>query len=155
MSVYDLNNYLTILGKTPDYERIFVRAKQLIKIQKALSNVIPPQFRDRCAVGRYAEGFLSIYVDNGMIAARLRAVIPTISQKLNRTGFKISEIKIYVQPHTRSGDSENLPKLTPCLSQAAIDHLDQLAATLPTESPLKSSLEALLALGYNQSKKAP
>jgi hypothetical protein len=150
MSIYNLSNYLAILGKVPDYECIFAKAKQLIEVQKAFLNTIPPQLRDRCAVGRYAEGFLLIYVSNGTAAARLRNLVPTILQELNRTEFKINSIKISVQLPISPGENKNSPRNIPRLSQMAADHINQLTDKLPAESPLKSSLEALLAHGNNQ-----
>jgi hypothetical protein len=150
MSIYNLSNYLAILGKMPDYECIFVKAKQLIEVQKAFLNAIPPQLKDRCAVGRYAEGILLIYASNGTAAARLRNLVPTILQELNRTEFKINNIKISVQLPISPGETRNSPKNIPRLSQTATDHINQLTAELPAESPLKSSLEALLVHANNR-----
>lgn len=150
MSIFNLSNYLTILGKMPDYECIFVKAKQLIEVQKAFLNAVPSQLRDRCAVGGHANGFLLIYVNNGVTAARLRNVLPTVLQELNKTDFKINSIKISIQLPVSLYEARNSPKHTLQLSQAATEHINRLAGALPATSPLRSALETLLAHRHNQ-----
>ncbi|MGG7055179.1 DciA family protein [Nitrosomonas sp. ANs5] len=144
MSAHNLSNYLTLLSKTPDYEHIFIKAKQLIEIQKALLKAIPAQLQEHCAVGRYADGLLLIYVNSGAVAARLRNALPSIHQQMNKDGFDIHHIKISLQPSIHPGSTRN-PSRKPRLSRAAADHLNQFTANLPPQSPLKSSLELLLA----------
>ncbi|SDY73874.1 DUF721 domain-containing protein [Nitrosomonas halophila] len=146
MSAHNLSNYLALLSKTPDYEHIFIKAKQLIEIQKALLKAIPAQLQEHCAVGRYADGLLLVYVNSGAVAARLRNALPSIHQQLNKDGFEIHHIKISLQPNIHPRSTGN-PSRKPRLSQAAADHLNQFTANLPHQSPLKSSLELLLAPG--------
>ncbi|MDT8363712.1 MAG: DUF721 domain-containing protein [Nitrosomonas sp.] len=144
MSIHDVRNYLTILGNLPDYEPVFNQAKRLIEAQKALLKIVPPSVGSRCAVGKYADGVLLIYADNGMIASRLRHMAPAISQHLHKDNLVTKEIKIAVQPNFSSTHLSGPPKRKHQLNQPAIDHLNALIATLPTTSLLRQALVTFL-----------
>lgn len=146
MSIINLSDHLATLSYTPDYGRLFTRAKYLIEVQKHLLNIIPSQLRKRCTIGQHTtEGLLVIYVDNGAVATRLRNSTSSIQQKMNEAGIKVDSIKFRVLPRPYSRESVNTYEIRHSLSQTAIDHLSKLSDSLPAESPLQSSLKSLLA----------
>ncbi len=144
MSIYDLRNYLTILGNLSDYEPIFNQAKQLIEVQKVLLSIVPPSVKNRCAVGRYADGVVLVYADNGVIASRLRQLTPTILRHLTKHNFTIHEIKIAVRPNPTQNHRFESPKRTHQLNPSATRHLRDLITTLPDKSPLGQALTKFL-----------
>lgn len=144
MAIHDLRNYLTILGNLSDYEPLFDQAKQLIKVQKALLSVVPLPVRSRCKVGRYADGVVLVYADNGVIASRLRQLAPTILRHLTKDNFTIHEIKIAVHPDPSQNYRPESPKRTHQLNPSATRHLRDLITTLPDESPLGQALTKFL-----------
>ena len=146
MPILNLNNFLSDLYDSPDYGQLLSKAKQLKKVQEQLLSTIPLSLRDRCAVGQYTpDGSLLIYADNGAIATRLRHLAPTIQQKINKTGIKVEHIRLSIQPQLNFMEPQNTRKISRTLSEVAIKHLDKLSNSLPTGSPLQSSLKALLA----------
>ncbi|ABI59363.1 conserved hypothetical protein [Nitrosomonas eutropha C91] len=146
MSILNLSNYLTVLSNTPDYGQLFIKARHLAEVQKHLLDIIPSQFKNRCTAGQHtADGLLVIYVDNGASATRLRNFAPSIQQKMNKTGIKVEDIRFRIQPQLHSQESEDTHEIKRLLSQTAVEHLDRLSCSLPAESPLQSSLKALLA----------
>lgn len=147
MPILNLKNYLAALDNTPDSGQLFTKARYLAKVQKHLLDTLPLQFRNRCTVGQHTtDGLLVIYVDNGAAAARLRNLAPSIQQKMNKTGIRVENIRLRIQPQLHSPKSEDIhKKTTRLLSQAAIKHLDRLSDSLPAGSPLQSSLVVFLA----------
>jgi len=146
MSIINLSDHLATLSYTPDYGRLFTRARYLIEVQKHLLNSIPSQLRNRCTIGQHtAEGLLVIYVDNGTVATRLRNSTSSIQQKMNKAGIKVDIIKFRILPQPYSRESVNAHEIKHSLSQTAIDYLNKLSDSLPAESPLQSSLKSLLA----------
>ncbi len=146
MPILNLNNFLADLGNSPEYGRLFARAEHLAHVQKYLLDTIPLQLRNQCTAGEYtADGLLVIYAGNGTIVTRLRYLAPSIRQKMNKAGIKVENIRFSIQPQLYSLRSESTREITRSLSQTAIEHLDKLSGSLPAESPLRSSLAALLA----------
>lgn len=145
MPILNLNNYLTALGNTPDYGRLFAKAEHLTRVQKHLLNAVPFPLKNQCIVGQYTtDGLLVIYAGSGITATRLRHLAPSIRQKMNDAGIKVENIRFSVQPQLHSPKSGSTRKITRSLSQIAIEHLDRLSDSLPAGSPLQSSLTALL-----------
>lgn len=144
MSIFNLRNYLTILGNQPDYEPIINQAKQLIEIQNRFLQIIPSSIGSRCAVGKYSNGVILIYTDNGVIASRLRQLAPAILRHFSNNNLTINEIKIAVQPNPSQGHPPDSRKRTQRLNSSATRHLNDLIATLPDESPLRQALVKLL-----------
>lgn len=146
MPILNLNNFLAALSNTPDYGRLFARVEHLAQVQKHLLNTIPLPLRSQCTVGKYTtDGLLVIYAGNGTTASRLRHLAPSIQQKMNNAGIKVENIRFSIQPQLYSPKSGNARESTRSLSQTAIKHLDNLSNSLPADSPLHSSLAALLA----------
>lgn len=145
MSIRNLRNYLTILGNQPDYEPLFDQVKQLIEIQNQLLKMLPSSIRNRCAVGKYAGGEILIYADNGVVASRLRQLIPVILRDFNREGEAVDEIRIAVQPDSNRNLLADSRKRVRQLNPSATRHLNDLIATLPNESILRKSLVKLLS----------
>jgi len=144
MSICDLRNYLTMLGNQPDYEPIINQAKQLIEIQNGLLKMIPSSIGSRCAVGKYSNGVVLIYTDNGVIASRLRQLAPTILRNFNHDKLTVNEIKIAVQPNPAPSHPPDSRKRTQRLNPSTTRHLSDLIATLPDESPLRQALVKLM-----------
>lgn len=144
MSICNLRNYLTILGNLPDYEPIFNQVKQLIEIQNRLLEIIPPSIQSRCVAGKCTDGIVSIYADNGVVASKLRQWAPAILRHLDKNNLTIKEIRIAVQPNPSRNHVQDPLKRVQQLNPSAIHHLNDLIATLPSESPLGQALVKFL-----------
>lgn len=141
----NLSRYLAVLAQNPDYEHTFKTAQRLLHAQDVLTRYLSPAFNTRCRIGQYTtEGFLLIYTDSGAIAARLRAQLPSIQQKMNQAGLKVAHIKLAVLPHFYSSNTSDTEKKVRTLSSTAVEQLSSLSNTLPAESPLTHSLKQLL-----------
>ena len=64
--------------------------------------IAPPQLAQRCALGGFVEGNLTIYADNGAIAAKLRQMLPSLLLKFQAMGYEVTAIRIAVQANYNS-----------------------------------------------------
>lgn len=143
--ILNLNSFLTTLGNSPDYGPLLAKARQLEHIQKHLQSAIPSQLRERCAIGQHtSDGHLVIYADNGTVATRLRHLVPSIQQKMNKAGIKVENIRLLIQPQIYSPESGNTREISRSLSFTAVEHLTRLSNSLSSGSLLKNSLRMLL-----------
>lgn len=151
MSMLNLNNYLTSLSNTPDHNQLFTQANHLVKVQRQLQGIIPAQFRNSYTVGKYTDhGQLIIYVNNGAIATQLRNSAESIQQKMSQAGINVDSIKFSIQPQLVLLQKNDRHITKRPLSPVAIENLDQLSSALPFHSPLRASLQTLLANSYKR-----
>ncbi|MDQ3186428.1 MAG: DUF721 domain-containing protein [Pseudomonadota bacterium] len=132
---------------TPDHQRLFGCMDELTVMQQAFLEIAPPQLAQRCALGGFFEGNLTICTHNGAIAAKLRQTLPSLLLKFQAKGYEVTAIRIAVQayyPVIRGNySSANLPTEKRKIGQAGMESLNGLAAGLP-QSPLKAAVESLL-----------
>ena len=153
MTSYKVNSYLSLLGKTPEYENLFSLAHQLVEDQLIFLKLIPSHLAQHCNLGRISDGKLTILAENGAIAAKLKQISPSLLLKFQELGWEVTAIQILVQAHYFAKNTKPLAdkghtrkKLK--LSQTGQDCLSQLAATLP-DSELKSTIQLFLRKHQN------
>tara|TARA_R110002073_G_scaffold291773_4_gene456957 strand:- start:4612 stop:5067 length:456 start_codon:yes stop_codon:yes gene_type:complete len=148
MATQKVNTFISILGRTPEYKDLFTQVNQLNEMQQIFSTVVPTYLAKQSVLGRFINGKLSIFAENGSIATKLKQISPSLLLKLQKLGWKVTAIQITVQAHYYSQNSTKLLKSESSkkklqLSQAGIENLGQLAAKLPN-SELKNAIELLL-----------
>ena len=147
MAAHKINFYLGALSTMPDYQRIFSYMSKLTAMQQVFMEIAPPQLAQRCTLGGFFDGTLTLYAYNGAIAAKLRQILPSILLKFQARGYEVTAIRIAVQAnyHTIGGNdfSTRLTAKRLRIDRAGIESLNRLAAELP-RSPLKSAIESLL-----------
>ena len=116
------------------------QARQLDKLQRAFSKLVPPQLAKACAVGRHTQGAMLIYADNGAIAAKLKQLTPRLLVDFRKTGLEVSVIRVEVQVRPARPET---PPIGSRISPAGLKSLESLASELP-ESPLREALDRLL-----------
>ena len=151
MTSQNIKTYLRTLGRNPEYTDLFNQAIQLNKMEQVLtaSAIIPAHLNKHYKLGPIMHGRLTLLAENASVAAKLKHISPSLLQKIQKLGWKITAIKILVQKpdtanYTAIADKEktfNFKK--PKISNAGIKSLDRLASTLP-DSELKNSIQQLL-----------
>ncbi|TXI28435.1 MAG: DUF721 domain-containing protein [Nitrosomonas oligotropha] len=153
MPSHKVNAYFNLLGKTPEYARLFTAAQKLHEDQSTFSKLIPAQLAQHCNLGRIADGRLTIVAENGAIAAKLKQISPSLLLKLQKLEWQVTAIQILVQadyatkntkPSARHGYSKKKLKL----SASGKACLNQLAATLP-DSELKNTIQSFVKKHQN------
>ncbi|MER2513921.1 MAG: DciA family protein [Nitrosomonas ureae] len=140
-----VDSYLDLLGKTPEYASLLSSARQLHKAQLVFFKLIPTQLTQYCRLGLILDGKLTILVENGAVASKLKQISPSLLIKLQQCGWKVTAFQILVQAHNSLRNSRSLEKQEHSkrklkLSQTGKECLTQLAATMP-DSELKKTIQ--------------
>jgi hypothetical protein len=122
--------------------RLAVEAKRLQKLAQDWEAIAPPGLARSSRVGPIRDRIVTLYADNGAIAARLKQQLPRLLLNFRQRGHDLTAIKVEVQVKTASWE---MPKKAPHapISPAGIASLLTLEADLEP-SPLKQALTHLL-----------
>jgi hypothetical protein len=143
MTARMINFYLGAMRLTPEHQRLFSYMDQLTAMHQAFMKIAPPQLVQRCALGGFSEGNLTICADNGAIAAKLRQTLPSLLLKFHAMGYEVTAIRITVQANYRNNRGHGITGKKPGIGRAGMESLNDLAVELPP-SPLKTAIESLL-----------
>jgi len=143
MAARKINFYLGSLRLTPEHQRLFSYTDKLTAMQQVFMKIAPPQLAQRCALGAFVEGDLTIYAGSGAIAAKLRQMLPSLLLKFRARGYEVTAIRIAVQANYNSiTDTEKVVKRLE-IGQAGLESLSDLVSALPA-SPLRTAVAHLL-----------
>ncbi|WP_295624639.1 DciA family protein [uncultured Nitrosomonas sp.] len=148
-----VDTYLDPLGKTPEYAGLLSSARQLHEAQSTFFKLIPTQLIQYCRMGRILDGKLTILVENGAIASKLKQISPSLLVKLQQLGWKVTAFQILVQAHNSARNSRLFEKQGHSkrklkLSQTGKKCLTQLAATMP-DSELRNTIQLFVGKHQN------
>ena len=143
MAARKINFYLGSLRLTSEHQRLFSYTDKLTAMQQVFMKIAPPQLAQRCALGAFVEGGLTIYAGSGAIAAKLRQMLPSLLLKFRARGYEVTAIRVAVQANYNSiTDTERVVKRLE-LGQAGLESLSNLVSALPA-SPLRTAVAQLL-----------
>lgn len=142
------------LQQASPLETTLQKAQQMVQLQNLLISHLPAGMGDATrAAGIKAENeqaVLQILADNASVATRVRQTAPSLLALLQARGWKVTAIRIRVQPgllssvtqQNAASQHKNLPKhaIFGATAQASVG---ALANTLP-DSPLRDALKRLL-----------
>ncbi len=148
-----VDSYLDLLSKTPEYASLLSSARQLHEAQSTFFKLIPAQLIPYCRMGRILDGKMTVLVENGAIASKLKQISPSLLVKLQQRGWEVTAFQILVQAHNSAGNSRPFKKQGHSkrklkLSQTGKECLSQLAATMP-DSELRNTLELFVEKHQN------
>lgn len=134
-------------NKSPHYQSLVTRAKQLQQLTQILKGYIPSPINQHIAVANFTEHTLVVITDSPVWATKLRYLCSELTQRLNQHREFVSlttfDIKIGIPADIRGHSDTNL-RLTP-LSPIAASHIREAADSL-RDPALK---KALLRLAKN------
>ena len=143
MAARKINFYLGALSTMPDYQRLFSYMDKLTAMQQVFMEIAPPQLAQRCTLGGFFDGNLTLYAHNGAIAAKLRQILPSLLLKFQARGYEVTAIRIAVQANYNSiTDTEKAVKRLE-IGQAGLESLSNLVSALPA-SQLRTAVAQLL-----------
>ena len=149
MSVRSLN---TFIQAEPALKPLMRRLSELSYIQQLYSQAVPPSLAKLGGVGSFHDGTLIIVAENGAAAAKLKQVLPEVTQKLSQRLAQAIDVRVSVQVDSLAGHTAPRHNQKPPLSSAAIQSLRKLADDLPP-SPLKEEV-ALLVIRQMRNKRS-
>lgn len=125
------------------------KAQQLIKLERDVRTFLPPNLSNAIYAGDlHGQGShieLVLLVEHSAVATRIRQSLPSLLVYLQRKGWKLSNLRIKIQPATIVVHRviPSAPKQA-ILSESGIRNLTRLHTQLPP-SPARIALQALLA----------
>ena len=116
---------------------------KLSSLQQAWGAAVPPQLQPYTQAGGLKQRRITVFADNGAVAAKLKLLAPSLLKNLQRKGLEVTSIRVEVQvqsqPSARAGVARRL-------SRQAASSLNDLAEKLP-DSPLRQALRRLAERG--------
>jgi len=85
------------LKAASDLAAVTQHAERLIALQHLFEVIAPPALARHCHVANFKQGKLVLHAANAMVAAKLRQVVPSLSEDLSNRGWKVTAIQVAVQ----------------------------------------------------------
>jgi hypothetical protein len=128
------------LKASPDLAAVTQHAERLIALQHLFETIAPPLLARSCRVANFKQGKLVLLAANNLLAAKLRQVVPSLTDEFCNKGWQVTAIHVAVQ---QSGDELQSARPVEPLAPAARARLAELASQV-NDSRLRASLEHLL-----------
>lgn len=119
-------------------------AQRLLKLREDVVALMPEALRQTCEVAGFDDETVVLRVASAGAAAKLRQTLPRISAGLLDRGWKVSAIRMRVQPRGSLVVSTTwkAPSTT-AIPAGGVDAFEELRGKLD-ESPLRSAVERLI-----------
>ncbi|MCB1959051.1 MAG: DUF721 domain-containing protein [Rhodocyclaceae bacterium] len=121
-------------------ESLHAHAERLGALQRLVETALPDHLAGLCHVANLKGDTLLIHADSGAVAAKLRQCAPQLLNALAGQGVVLAAIRIATRPAQRIRP-EARPVTVRAISQRTRAGMDTLAATLPSDDPLRAALE--------------
>jgi hypothetical protein len=141
MSVRSLN---TFFQSEPAIKPLLRRISELSHVQRLYNQTVAPSLRKLGEVGSFRDGTLIIFAVNGAAAAKLKQVLPEITEKISQQLQQVIQVRVSVQVDFSAQNPASPRQSKPPMGPQALGSLRKLAAELPP-SPLKDEVALLLA----------
>jgi hypothetical protein len=140
MTARKLSGFLS--EPTSGLSRLTAEAKRLLALSHVWEAIAPNNLARFSRVGPVKDRILTLYADNGAVAAKLKQQLPRFLLNFRQRGHDLTAIQVQVQVNGKlQKPGEHLPK--PAIPAAGIASLEQLEHDLEP-SPLKQALTHLL-----------
>lgn len=131
-----MKNPCAFLSQPDGIAPLMPQARRLIELRGILAAVLPESLTRHCSIANYKQGKVIIFAANGAIAAKLKLMLPTLSEQLSKRAFEVTGLEVRVQAlDCGSQPIEKSSKMTP----EAASGLARLSGQLP-DSELKIAL---------------
>lgn len=128
------------LKASPELAAVTQHAERLIALQHLFEAVAPPALARQCRVANFKQGKLVIHAANAFIAAKLRQMLPSLSDEFSNRGWQITAIHVAVQDHADAPQQPAPPPASPGpAARAGLSRFARLA-----DPRLRDAVEHLL-----------
>jgi hypothetical protein len=116
-----------IFRNNANFAALESKAKALTSTQKIWNEIVPEPLKSASQAGSIEHKRLTVYVENGAVAAKIKLLLPSLLSKLQKQGVDITSIRVQVQVQTNPEKIEKAPR---ALSASAAKNLRSLANKL-------------------------
>ena len=131
-----MKNPCAFLDQPDGIAPLMPQARRLIELRESLAAILPESLARCCSIANYKQGKVVIFAANGAIAAKLKLMLPTLSEQLSKRAKEVTGLEVCVQP--LNSDSQLVEKSAKMSHVAALE-LIRLCEQLP-DSELKITL---------------
>ncbi|SNR64439.1 hypothetical protein SAMN05192560_0332 [Methylobacillus rhizosphaerae] len=117
----------TLFTENADLAALSKQAEKLTLSQQKWNAVVPAALKPYTQAGNLNHNRLTVYANNGAVAAKIKLLLPSLIVGLQKQGLEITSIRVEVQ--VKSAQTQAHRKLR-TLSPAAAASLEKLAADL-------------------------
>ena len=103
------------------------KAKELTSIQKIWNEIVPSQLEQFTHAGNIEHKRLTVHVENGAIAAKIKLLLPSLISKLQKQGVEVTSIRVQIEVQSKT---EKVAKPSRHLSENASKSVESLAKKL-------------------------
>lgn len=103
------------------------KAKALTSLQKIWNEIVPAQLKSYTQAGNIEHKRLTVHVDNGAVAAKIKLLLPSLISKLQKQGIEVTSIRVQVDVQSKT---EKAAKPARHLSDNASKSIESLAIQL-------------------------
>jgi hypothetical protein len=128
------------LKASPELAAIAQHAERLIALQHLFEAIAPPLLARSCRVANFKQGKLVLLAANNLLAAKLRQIVPSLTDEFCNRGWQVTAIHVAVQ---QSGDELQTARSVEPLAPAVRARLAEFAERVD-DPRLRESLEHLL-----------
>ena len=129
-------------GQPRGLGRLAAEAKRLLALSHVWEAIAPNNLVRLSRVGPVKDRVLTLYADNGAVAAKLKQQLPRFLLNFRQRGHDLTAIRVVVQVNEAS-PKPAAPPPKPAIPAAGLASLEQLEHDLEP-SPLKHALTHLL-----------
>ena len=131
-----MKNPCTFLNQADGIAALMSQAERLIRLREILASLLPESLARRCSVANYKQGRVLIFASNSTTAAKLKLMLPSLSEQFSRRAMEVTGLEVAVQ----APESENqVFEKTARMSSTTASRLAELCEQLP-DSELKTTL---------------
>jgi hypothetical protein len=113
--------------KNSALSKIAEKAKELTSIQKIWNEIVPAQLKSYTQAGNIQHKRLTVHVENGAIAAKIKLLLPTLISKLQKQGVEVTSIRVQIEVQSKT---EKVARPSRHLSENASKSVKSLAKKL-------------------------
>lgn len=130
------------LNNNADLANISRKTQNLTACQKIWDAVAPETLSPYTQAGEVNHKRLTVYANNGAVAAKVKLLLPSLLTKLQKHGLEVTSIRVQVQVQSSPRKPQKPARK---LSHAAANELKKLADKLDNDSSLSNTLKKLAA----------
>ena len=116
-----------IFRNNANFAALTDKAKTLAATQRIWNEIVPEPLKSATQAGNVEHKRLTVYAENGAIAAKIKLLLPSLLTKLKKQGIEITSIRVQVQVRANPEKAEKAPR---ALSTSAAKDLGSLADRL-------------------------
>ncbi len=129
----------SLLKENAELAALSGHADSLAASQNIWSSIVPDNLKNHSQAAGIKHKRLTVYADNGAVAAKIKLLLPSLLTKLQKQGLEVTSIRVLVQVQSLTPKPEKTPRT---LSQNAARSIRQLAEELK-DTPLGEALSKL------------